>query len=52
MFYALNYYYLGFSLLIKRNTAATKAIDTKANTPIIMVPFVQETCGKVNKLIY
>lgn len=53
-FYKANklFYYFGFlSLFIKRNIATTKPTTTKAKTPIIMVPFVQETWGMFKKFI-
>jgi hypothetical protein len=39
------------SLFIHKKTATTKPITTKANTPIMIVPFTQETREKFKKFI-
>jgi len=47
---SLLYYFHSFFFLsvdINKYTATTKPIQTRAKTPINMVPFVQETSGKL-----
>lgn len=39
------------SLFINKKIATTKPITTKANTPIMIVPFTQETREKFKKFI-
>lgn len=45
-------YFAFFPLLTNSSNAITNPIQTSAKTPIIMVPFVQETKGKFNADIF
>ena len=45
-------YFVFLPLLTKSNNAVTNPTQTSAKTPIIMVPFVQETKGKLNADIF